>query len=83
MILEPAKSPADAQPGPLVLTVKGKAEAVVVMDAAAYQRLPCYQDAVEGIRRSLDRAKKVLAAPSMIFLTYRVSRSAVSLCGLS
>lgn len=42
---------------PLVLTVKGRAEAVV-MDAAAYWRLADYQDAVEGIRRGLDQAKK-------------------------
>jgi prevent-host-death family protein len=42
---------------PLVLTVKGKAEAVV-MDAAAYQRLAENWDAVEGIRRGLIEAKK-------------------------
>jgi prevent-host-death family protein len=42
---------------PLVLTIKGKAEAVV-MDAAAYQRLADNLDAVEGIRRGLVQAKK-------------------------
>jgi prevent-host-death family protein len=47
---------------PLVLTVKGKAEAVI-MDAAAYQRLTDYQDAVEGIRRGLDHAKKGMGRP--------------------
>jgi PHD/YefM family antitoxin component YafN of YafNO toxin-antitoxin module len=41
---------------PLVLTVKGKAEAVV-MDAVAYQRLADNMDAVEGIRRGLLQAK--------------------------
>jgi len=42
---------------PLVLTVKGKAEAVV-MDTAVYQRLADNLDAVEGIRRGLVQAKK-------------------------
>ncbi len=37
---------------PLVLTVKGKAEAVV-LDPVAYQRLAEFQDTVEGIRRGL------------------------------
>jgi prevent-host-death family protein len=44
---------------PLVLTVKGKAEAVV-MDAAAYQRLADQLDAIEGVRRGLAQAKKGL-----------------------
>jgi len=44
---------------PLVLTVKGKAEAVV-MDPAAYQRLADYQDTVRGIRRGLAQARKGL-----------------------
>ena len=44
---------------PLVLTVKGKAEAVV-MAPAVYQKLADYHDAVEGIRRGLVQAKKGL-----------------------
>ena len=44
---------------PLVLTVKGKAE-VVVMDAGAYQQMADRVDAVEGIRRGLAQAKKGL-----------------------
>ena len=42
---------------PLVLTVKGKAEAVV-MDPAVYQKLADRLDAIEGIRRGLAQAKK-------------------------
>jgi prevent-host-death family protein len=42
---------------PLVLTVKGKAEAVV-MDAEVYQELADRLDAVVGIRRGLAQAKK-------------------------
>ncbi len=44
---------------PLVLTVKGKAE-VVVMDAGAYQQLANRIDTVEGIRRGLAQAKRGL-----------------------
>lgn len=47
---------------PVVLTVKGKAEAVV-QDAAAYQRLldiAARADAAEGIRQGLEQAKKGL-----------------------
>ena len=44
---------------PLVLTVNGKAEAVV-MDPVAYQRLAEYHDTVAGIRRGLSQAKKGL-----------------------
>jgi prevent-host-death family protein len=44
---------------PLVLTLKGKAE-VVVMDAGAYQQMADRVDAVEGIRRGLAQAKKGL-----------------------
>ena len=44
---------------PLVLTVKGKAEAVV-MAPAVYRKLADYHDAVEGIRRGLVHAKKGL-----------------------
>ena len=42
---------------PMVLTVKGKAEAVV-MSPAAFQKLADYQDAVQGIRRGLAQAKR-------------------------
>jgi PHD/YefM family antitoxin component YafN of YafNO toxin-antitoxin module len=44
---------------PLVLTVKGKAEAVV-MEPAVYQKIADYHDAVEGIRRGLQQAQKGL-----------------------
>ncbi|MGA3188646.1 MAG: type II toxin-antitoxin system Phd/YefM family antitoxin [Bryobacteraceae bacterium] len=44
---------------PLVLTVKGRAEAIV-LDPVVYQRLAEYHDAVEGIRRGLAQAKKGL-----------------------
>jgi prevent-host-death family protein len=44
---------------PMVLTVKGKAEAVV-MDPVAYQRLAEYHDTVAGVRRGLSQAKKGL-----------------------
>jgi prevent-host-death family protein len=44
---------------PLVLTVKGKAE-VVVMDASAYQQLADRVDTIEGIRRGLAQVKKGL-----------------------
>lgn len=42
---------------PLVLTVKGKAEAVL-LDAAAYQEVASQLDAVAGIRRGLAQARK-------------------------
>src|SRR5260370_41430490 len=45
---------------PVVLTVKGKA-AAVVQDAEAYQRLldvAAHADAEEGVRQGLDEAKK-------------------------
>ena len=45
---------------PVVLTVKGKA-AAVVQDARAYQRLPdiaAQADATEGIRQGLEDVKK-------------------------
>jgi prevent-host-death family protein len=45
---------------PVVLTVKGKA-AAIVQDAEAYQRLldiAAYADAREGIRQGLEDAKK-------------------------
>jgi prevent-host-death family protein len=47
---------------PLVLTVKGKAEAVV-MDAGVYQDLADHLDAVVRIRRGLAQAKKGLGRP--------------------
>jgi prevent-host-death family protein len=42
---------------PLVLTVKGRAEAVLV-DAAAYQEVASQLDAVASIRRGLAQARK-------------------------
>jgi PHD/YefM family antitoxin component YafN of YafNO toxin-antitoxin module len=42
---------------PLVLTVKGKAEAVLV-DAKAYQQVAEHLDAVASIRRGLAQARK-------------------------
>ncbi len=47
---------------PLVLTVKGKAEAVV-MDPVAYQRLADRLEAIEGIRRGLADADRGLGQP--------------------
>lgn len=47
---------------PLVLTVKGKAE-VVVMEAHAWQQMADRVDAVEGIRRGLAQARKGLGRP--------------------
>jgi prevent-host-death family protein len=44
---------------PIVLTVKGKAEAVV-MDPIVYQRLAEYHDTVAGIRRGLSQASRGL-----------------------
>ncbi len=44
---------------PLVLTGRGKAEAVV-LDAASYPQVAEHLDAVSGIRRSLAEAKKGL-----------------------
>jgi prevent-host-death family protein len=51
---------------PLVLTVNGKAEAVV-QDAAAYQRLldvAAQADVVEGIRQGLEDVKKGRTRPA-------------------
>lgn len=42
---------------PVVLTVKGKAEAVV-MDASTYQRMAERLSTIEGIQRGLAQAKK-------------------------
>jgi len=47
---------------PLVLTVKGKAEAVV-LDAAAYRDIADHLDTVAGIRRGLAEARKGLGRP--------------------
>ncbi len=47
---------------PLVLTVKGKAEAVV-LDAAAYRDIADHLDAIASIRRGLAQAKKGLGRP--------------------
>jgi prevent-host-death family protein len=47
---------------PLVLTVKGKAEAVL-LDAAAYQDVAAHLDALGSIRRGLAQAKKGLGRP--------------------
>jgi len=56
---------------PLVLTVKGKA-AAVVQDAEAYQRLldiAARSDAEEGIRQGLEDAKKGKVRPAREFFT--------------
>ena len=47
---------------PLVLTVKGKAEAVV-LDAAAYQEVAEQLDMMASIRRGLAQAKKGVGRP--------------------
>ena len=44
---------------PLVLTVKGKAEAVI-LNTAVYQEVADHLDAVAAIRRGLDQAKRGL-----------------------
>jgi prevent-host-death family protein len=48
---------------PLVLTVKGKAEAVL-LDAAAYQEVATQLDAVASIRRGLAQARKGAGRPA-------------------
>jgi prevent-host-death family protein len=48
---------------PLVLTIKGKAE-VVLLDAATYQQIADYLDAVAGIREGLNQMKKGLGRPA-------------------
>ncbi len=48
---------------PLVLTVKGKAEAVV-LDAKAYQEVASQLDAVASIRRGLAQARKGMGRPA-------------------
>jgi prevent-host-death family protein len=54
---------------PVVLTIKGKA-AAIVQDAEAYQRLldiAARADVVEGIRQGLDDAKKGRTRPAREF----------------
>ena len=48
---------------PLVLTIKGKAEAVL-LDAATYQQIADYLDAVAGIREGLGQMKKGMGRPA-------------------
>jgi len=48
---------------PLVLTVKGKAKAVV-LDASSYQEIADHLDAIAAIRRGLAEAKKGLGRPA-------------------
>jgi prevent-host-death family protein len=48
---------------PLVLTVNGKAEAVV-LDARAFQQVASQLDAVAGIRRGLAQARKGAGRPA-------------------
>lgn len=47
---------------PLVLTVKGKAE-MVVLDPATYQHVAGQLDAIASIRMGLEQAKKGLGQP--------------------
>ena len=47
---------------PLILTVKGKAEAVV-LDAATYRDVADHLEAVAGIRRGLAQARRGLGRP--------------------
>jgi prevent-host-death family protein len=48
---------------PLVLTVKGKAEAVVI-DPQLYQKMADRLETIEGIRRGLAQARKGLGRPA-------------------
>ncbi len=48
---------------PLVLTVKGKAKAVV-LDADSYRDVAEHLDAIAGIRRGLAQAKQGLGRPA-------------------
>ena len=48
---------------PLMLTVNGKAEAVL-LDAAAYQEVASQPDAVASIRRGLAQARKGEGRPA-------------------
>jgi len=65
---------------PLVLTVKGKA-AAVVQDAEAYQRLldiAARSDAQEGIRQGLEDAKKGKVRPAREFFADFEARHGIS-----
>ena len=48
---------------PLVLTVKGKAEAVI-LNPVVFQQVADHLDAVAAIRRGLDQAKRGLGRPA-------------------
>ena len=48
---------------PLVLTVNGRAE-VVVQDAEVYQELVDRLEAIEGLRRGLDQARRGKTKPA-------------------
>ena len=48
---------------PLVLTVGGKAEAVL-LDPSSYREVAAHLDAVASVRRGLDQAKKGLGRPA-------------------
>jgi prevent-host-death family protein len=48
---------------PLVLTINGKAEAVL-LDAASYQQVADYLDAVAGIREGLSQMKRGMGRPA-------------------
>jgi prevent-host-death family protein len=65
---------------PLVLTVKGKA-AAVVQDAEAYQRLldiAARSDAQEGIRQGLEDAKRGKVRPAREFFADFEARHGIS-----
>jgi prevent-host-death family protein len=65
---------------PVVLTVKGKA-AAIVQDAEAYQRLldiAAHADAGEGIRQGLEDAKKGKVRPAKEFFADFEARHGVS-----
>ena len=53
---------------PLVFTVKGKAE-VVVLDAKVYQEVASQLDAMANIRRGLRKPEKAWVGRQMTFLT--------------
>ena len=48
---------------PLVLTVRGKAEAVV-LDAASYREVAAHLDTMASIRRGLTQARKGMGRPA-------------------
>lgn len=64
----------------MVLTVKGKA-AAIVQDAAAYQRLldiAARADAVEGIRQGLEDIREGRVRPARAFFEEFESRAGIS-----